>query len=775
MEKKKKFTRITAMGLAFTILIALIIWRLADLQIVNGEKYRDLAFDKSIRTISDDAPRGKILDRNGIELAANKQSYAVFMMKPQDEQDEKSLEGVIEDLLAILNKDGEEINDSFPISITALKDGKYAYKFDFSRDAASNQKQQIQWKKSNNIPAGDTAEEAFNLLAKRYGAKPSQKIHDSMPFIRQMLVVNQAIHDKGYMSYEPVEIAYISHDTAFELMEKSPSMPGVDVRLEPLRTYPFGELASLVIGGLRKIPAEQAQEYKDKGYDLDSDLIGSNGIEAYAEQYLKGEKGETTVRVNALGQVSEQLGVKEATAGDNVVLTIDKKLQEAAEKSLDQVMKNIRTGNGYRKYPNATRGAAVVMNVNTSEILAMASRPGGFDPNQMAEDGSISQDEAKKLYPSADDYPGILSERIPKPMFNYATQGAVPPGSTFKMVTATAGLETGKISPSEIIVDRGRYTVVPGFNGACWLWNEYHGAHGALNLSRAIQVSCNYFFFEVGRRVGLNAISKYAAMYGLADQPTGIEISESPGDVTNIAALKQTAVALVSKEVLSDITKPNYDKSVGTFTPTDAQKKLIVQMMEDNDKDSDKLKDAGITSYRIRRRILDGIIQVYYEYAKPGLVLDAAIGQGNDRFTPLQIASYMSILANGGTRYKPHLVKEIVSPDGTVVQENKPQIVSKLDVKPSTFAAIKVGMNKVVDDGGTAARAFVGFPIKTAGKTGTAQASGKMDDYSWFTGYAPLDKPEIAVAVVIYEGGGQGGADVARAIYSQYFGLAASK
>jgi penicillin-binding protein 2 len=187
-----------------------------------------------------------------------------------------------------------------------------------------------------------------------------------------------------------------------------------------------------------------------------------------------------------------------------------------------------------------------------------------------------------------------------------------------------------------------------------------------------------------------------------------------------------------------------------------------------------ELQGAGIGSYKIERRILDGEIQVYDEYMKPGIPLNAAIGQGDDRFTPLQMANYIATIANNGTRYRPHLVKQIIKPDSTVVENVKPEVMAKLNIKQSTFSAIKAGMGQVVDEGGTASAAFKGFPIKTAAKTGTAQASGGMADYSWFSGFAPADNPQIAIAVVIYEGG-SGSANVARDIYEQYFGLNKNK
>ena len=780
MEKNKIFNRYTSITIIIIVIFSLISFRLADIQIVKGEDYRRLAQDKSIRTVDDDAPRGKILDRNNIEFATNIQSYTVFMMKPQDKQEEKNLMQVIEKLVDLLDNNNERINDDFNIVVKQLPDGKYDFTFQFSSsDVEISKVQELRWKKNNNIPEDYTAEKAFYTLKERYKINPVQSdkdgklIHDNVPFIRRMMVVRQMINDMGYMAYKPVEIAYVSRNTAFEIMEKALYLPGVDTKLKPVRTYPEQELLSVVLGSLRKIPSEKAQEYKDRRYDASVDLIGRDGIEAYAEEDLKGEKGGRTVKVDAFGRIVEELGKRDPIPGNNIILSIDKTLQETAEKSLDDVMQKLRNGEiGKKKYTYATRGAAVVIDVKTGEILAMASRPGGYNPNIMAATGSFNEDVRKILYPRNEEFLKVDPERITKPMYNYATAGAVPPGSTFKMIPGIAGLETGQITPSTIINDVGEYRVVDGFFGNCWIWNYYHaGGHGPLNVVEALKVSCNYFFFDVGRRIGIDNLSKYSRLFGLYNEPSGIEIYENPGDVANTESVKQKAENYSIITVLKEISAPGYDSKIGTFSPTQEQENLIKNMIKSNDRDSSKLKTAGITSFKMRSRILQGVRDTYNEYTRAGLVLNAAIGQGEDRFTPLQIANYIATIANNGVRYRPHLIKKIVKSDGTIMKEIKPEVMAQISLKPNTLSTIISGMDAVTGEGGTAGSVFRGFSIKTAGKTGTAQASGNRDDYSWIAGFAPADNPQIAVAVVIHEGGGYGGSNVARTIYEKYFNI----
>jgi penicillin-binding protein 2 len=405
-KKKKKFTRYTAMVIMCIIMIAMIAIRLAAIQIVHGEEYRVQAMDKSIRTVEDSALRGKIKDRNGIDLASNDQVYSVFMMQPQEEFDDLTLMKVIERLIDVLDKNNEKIKEDFPIAVKCGADGVYEYAFEFQNNYTDeaeiqeyNEKAAARWKKDNNIPESLDAMQTFEYLKSKdgkykYEIKPEQEAHNNPVFIRKMMAVRQKIEDMGYKLYKPVEIACVSKKTAIDMMEMGLYLPGVDYSVRSVRKYPFGELAANIIGSLRKIPGDRVSEYKDKHYDVNTDLVGRDGIELYAEDDLRGEKGGRTVRVDKLGRIVEELGKSDPVPGNNVVLTIDKNLQQAAENILDNVISKLTRGELKTKQgetcTEATRGAAVVIDVKTGEILAMASRPGGYDPNLMAATGGIS-------------------------------------------------------------------------------------------------------------------------------------------------------------------------------------------------------------------------------------------------------------------------------------------------------------------------------------------------------------------------------------------------
>jgi penicillin-binding protein 2 len=372
---------------------------------------------------------------------------------------------------------------------------------------------------------------------------------------------------------------------------------------------------------------------------------------------------------------------------------------------------------------------------------------------------------------------------MPKPMFNYATMGSGPPGSTFKPLVAIAALQEKNITPSTIIVDRGKYTAVKGFSGACWLWNQSHGTHGDVNIAKALEVSCNYFFFETGRRLGYANFENWASKFGLAADPqtgvaptTGIEIGEKPGSVSSPDKYKVTNINLIMRDqvvnYLKDYKYGGYIITKGTEEYTD-----IKAMFMSGVYDEKKLLSIGIGNTKALKHLKNQIHIFDTEANSVGQLLNASIGQGTTLLTPLQMVNYISTLVNGGNRYKLHLVKRVLDPNGEVKKEVQPELIDKVQLDPANVNAVKDGMRKVTEEGGTASTAFNGFKIPTGGKTGSASVSTGQKNhgrsaYGWYVGFAPLDNPQIAVCVVIYDAGHGGSvAPVARAIYNQYFGL----
>ncbi|MBW6408830.1 penicillin-binding transpeptidase domain-containing protein [Clostridium weizhouense] len=700
----------------------------------------------------------------------------------------------------------------------------------------------------------------------------------SLNDIRNFIVIKDAIKMQSFKGYKAVTIAgNIKKDTAFIVYQKLNDLPGIDVSLEPVRYYPNKELASSVLGYVSSIDSSKTEKYELRGYDVSSDLIGRSGIESSFEEQLKGVKGGTTVKVNSQGRVTEELFKLETHPGNDVHLTIDNNIQYAAEQSFADTLKDLRENQIYSdgtRFVNATRGALIAVEVNTGRILSLVSYP-DYDPNIFTIPGTISEEERKNYFNP--DYEAFAKEMIqktginktvnnlfpldengnrkdnydlyPKPFYNYATMGLIPPGSTFKPLTAVAGLESGVVSPTDIIVDRGIFTEHPetfgkGFAPKCLIYSNGGGTHGNVDVAKAIQVSCNYYFYEVAYRLykynggnldALNSIAKYAWQFGLGVDPnsnakktTGIEIEENFGQTYNFDSSKEQAI-LYAKFYLV-----NYLES-GDYNGIDKFVKFDIQYSEDDnevvkaakqsikDKVTDILKKVGTDEqnlnfdefskeikpdvqkiinnsdvYKARvaeaenngrkvnleeqASIVSRVIAKYtindkaVEIKSPAQLVSASIGQGLNLFTPMQLASYVSTLANGGTRYKLHLVDKVTDNDGNIVQEYKPEILNKVTMKDSTIAAIRDGMSRVNnEEGGTATATFKGFPIKTAGKTGTADFQEHQEEigrkpYATYVSYAPADNPQIAVVAVGFDGGHGGAvAPAVKAVYEAYF------
>lgn len=394
------------------------------------------------------------------------------------------------------------------------------------------------------------------------------------------------------------------------------------------------------------------------------------------------------------GTVTGETVTEEPEQGSTVVLTIDSKLQEVAETALRNNIEKIRNG-GFSSTYDAQGGCVVVIDVNSGEVLAMASNP-DYNPNSWV--GGISVADYQKIQEN-------------NSLFNKAISGSYAPGSIFKMVPALAGLETGAITTTERINDTGVYTRYRDYQPVCWYYTSYHRGHGYLNVSGAIQHSCNYFFYEVGYRIGIETLNKYAKYFGL-------------GTKTRIELPSETAGTLASPETA---TKLNETWSAGQ-------------------------------------------------------TLAASIGQSYNSFSPLQMAKYIAMVANGGNRINPTIVKRILNADGTESSRTEiDQYVNEklglqeeqtedLTFSEENISAVLEGMRSVTEEGGTASSVFRNFDIEVGGKTGSAEAGSNVN--AWFAGFAPFNDPEIAVVVMV-ENGGHGfyTAEVAREIIAEYFGM----
>lgn len=727
----------------------------------------------------------------------------------------------------------------------------------------------------NNYYKAKTQNDKDTIKAQLVKECAVDKMSYSVEEQRRLMIVKDELYQQRFSSYKPVSIAdSIKKSTSFIIEQKYNELVGVNVQNNPVRVYPNGELGSAFLGYISKITAANKDKYEMKGYDTSYEYVGTTGIEAAFEENLRGKTGSTIVKLNNKGRAEETLGEKQAYPGQTVQLTIDKNLQSVAEGALDSQMKYLQNHPIIEDVnaSNATRGAVVVLDVNTGAVLALASKP-GFDPNVFAQTGGLTPDLIKKyLSPDYNEignnfiskngllnnssnyglteqqlfdkmFPKIDSKNtdanaprkdaydvLPKPLYNNATSALIPPGSTFKPVTALAGLELGVIEPYETIDDEAYFDF--GANDRRWFISD--GRHGFINLMQAIGFSSNPYFMTVAKRLkqntkyGDDALAQYAWKLGLGvDQKsntkpaTGIEISESFGQAYNSTTLKnQYAVSYLS--VTMDQLKTGSGiyagKNFGSYTPIDlyyedndssdvksAKKalkdyiqnsirtgagkgdnncyvKLLTQWLnidpqyKDKKIPSSEIKSMSNTIYRIA--IDDAFNQC--NTSNPdniANICNASIGQGINNFTPLQLTDYIATLVNGGTRYKVHLVDKIKDGvDGSLVYQSKPEALQKNEFNSENIQQIINGMKKVTDNGGTAAAAFQDFDFfPTGGKTGTAQSlqdqtSVGRSNYALYVGFAPANNPQIAVCVVIFDGGyGSEAAPIARTLYEYYF------
>ncbi|UZW12692.1 penicillin-binding transpeptidase domain-containing protein [Clostridium pasteurianum] len=881
-KRKKIFNRYSVLIIVMLVAFSAIGVRLFNLQVVQGTYYSEKANTKSHKLIPEEGPRGAITDKNGIKLATNKQSYEVTFMDTEDS--EKQFFQTMAKVFGILDENNEKQDDSF-----ALKVNPYRFEFNTS-DSKSIQtlqlrflkdrgfqdailKKQFDSKKEADLTDAEksklnaellklTPEEVFNTLIddKHYGVKSGVskiKSNYTVEDLRRYLLVKDAIKMNSFSGYKPVPISSnVKKDTYLVFLQRISELPGVNADIQPMRYYPYGTLASSVVGYINKISSTDQQKYSEKGYDVSSDYVGASGIEAVYEDRLRGANGGDIVQIDKQGRITSNLASRESYPGQNVQLTLDANVQYAAEQALQNEMKSLQqspTSRGDQNTSNATRGAAVVIDVHTGGVLALASTP-SFNPNdfanpsglteeqvekyfnpdfqKMAKDRGMSQDLINFMFPVDSSIKGNTTKRtdkydfFPKYLYNYATMSLLPPGSTFKPVTAVAGLEKGVVNQNTIISDPA-YFIGEGHKYRF----DTDGAHSNVNVVKAIEVSSNPYFMQVGewlrKNYGDNALAQYAWQFGLGADPnggnasTGIEIPENFGQVYNSISQKNVNSVQFLLNAIDYLNKGTNRMGNEKFQPIDLydraddSKKVLEIKAKIKDsiksaikgkKDSDKnyssfytplVKELVDTDPKYKGKnfsdkdINGAVITIYGEinaaFADMSLghnTYNASIGQGMNSFTPLQMASYVSTLANGGTRYKVHLVDKITDADGNVVSEIKPEVLNKVEMSAETRNLVMQGMSRVTGEGGAegtegTARAALGAfnsYIPTAGKTGTAQGNVDIQkkigraNYGWYVGYAPADNPQIAIAVVIFDGGyGSESAHVARGIYEGYF------
>ncbi len=663
MGKIYKSARTT---LAVILIIATIFgfgYKLYDVQIVNNEFYA--AQNNTVKTYKVPLPaaRGDIVDRNGNPLVTNRQGNSIVLnaayFPPSDKNDERN--AIVNNLIALFNRNGEEYVHNLPLKLN--KNGKPVF---FDKKDDEKFESAIKAMKSRdvfNLQPYATAQNCFDAMIEKYGLEAYAEKGD----YKTALEIGNIRYELTRLLFSvsnPVTIAdNVSSKTIAEIKENNSYYEGADVQVVAYREYADSTLAPHILGTVRKINAEEYAELKDKGYGI-TDEIGESGIEAAMEQYLRGIPGEKTVTIDAEGNVTEEV-TKEPSQGETVVLTIDKDLQQIAQKRLESTCKGV-------DYYNST-GAVVVENCNNGEILAAASYP-AYDLNEYYEH-----------------YNELLKDKN-NPLYNRFAMGTYAPGSTFKPMMAVAGLQEGAITENTTF-DCEKFFKVRDMEFKC---TDYHGGE---NVRTAIRDSCNIFFYNTAQRLGIEKMNLYGSMFGLGDK-TGVEIPEAKGVLAG----------------------PEYRKKFDMVW-------------------------------------------------RPGDTVQAAIGQSENLFTPLQLCNYCATIANGGTRYQMHFVKSRISNATGVVSETGSNAVKTLEVSENNIKIVQEGMRLVATQGGPAG-VFSSLDTKVACKTGTSQVivNGGKRNNGFLITYAPYNNPEISIASAIeIAGSGSSTAKITSSLIDYYY------
>lgn len=728
---------------------------------------------------------------------------------------------MITNLIMTIESNGGEIVDELPIS----QEQPYYFLLEDEDEILS-------WKSSVSMSEEELdydAEESMRYLIELFGIP--ENISPSMQ--RKVEAVRYSLYLQRYKKYQPVTVAREINDEVIAAVEENlDKFPGVSVETESMRVYEDGEIFSNIIGYIRQISDTELQEYSEYGY-TSGDIVGKTGIEKVMELELNGQDGKMLVEVDNMGRKISTLETEAPVSGDDVFLTIDKELQISAynylkdaladaiitrltselEKDVPVTLKQLFTSmidsnnisvtevmkaeDGYQKVlkdiilandpdidvtdsedkteakqvltnavDNGTisyttliyvmieqgvitaddnykariasgeltpfnviieklesgdlepaetglepcTGSVVVSDVNSGEVLALVTYP-SYDNNELVNTFN-------------NEYYNKLLEDPTTPLVNRPLMQKKAPGSTLKMITAIAGLETGVITPDTQIRDKGVFKDAGTPYANCLIYSLNGSTHGYVDVSHALEVSCNYFFYEVGYQLGndtenprslkgITILDEYYDAFGL-NSPTGVEIGESAPSMAS----------------------PSYKEEVIKWQNPEATS-----------------SQTAWTS---------------------GDTIRAAIGQSVNSFSAASMNKYVATLANGGTRYKMHLLDKVKSSDGTVTEEVEETVENVLEIAPENLEAVYEGMLLVTQGSkGTLRTVFKDFPIDVAAKSGTAEENKNLSSHVWFVGFAPYDDPQIAVTVMIPFGDvtGSPAAVVARNVIGEYMGL----
>ena len=636
--RKEKQPYITVLAILLAVVIAFYSVRVFSLQVIDKNNFSSGTSGLTEVKVTLPAARGEILDCNGRQIAVNRDGFDVVFNSAY--LDRSELNNLIVKLIGLCDDTGAKYKDNLPLNMQAP--------YGFTDETGAKKIRNFL-----NVADYATAEQCFSRLVEKYSLG-----NFDTDMQRKIMGVRYSMDKAAFSVSAPYTFA---EDVPQELMliisETNMMLSGVTIEVTPYRHYPVSDLMPHLIGTTGLIYEEEWEEYRQKGYSY-NDRVGKSGIELYAEEHLRGTDGEMIYRFNSSGEIVSTEVTKEPIPGKTVMLTIDKSLQQVTQDVLASSIENLKNSGSA-----VSGGAVVVMDIHSGAVLTSANYP-SYDMATMSQN-----------------YNQLLANKN-KPLLDRAFQGVYPIGSTVKPLVALAAMEKGKYDYGEEIFCKKTYDYFSDFKPNCMHY------HGTMSLKNALARSCNYFFFELGRRTGIKTLNEYYKNFGLGIK-TGVEVNDSSGILTEYES------------------------------------------------------DSGNT------------IQV-------------AIGQLN-AFTPLQLACYTSTLANGGTRYKATLIDSVISYNYSKTYiDNSPEVLGKFDINSTMLSQVKEGMLSVTEDG-TGSTVFADYGIKVGGKTGTSQTNSGAD-HSVFIAFAPYDKPEIAISVVLEHGASTYTVtSIARAVLDSYF------
>ena len=672
-KQTKIFYRIFILTAIFFLICLLYVFRLAG--IVLTEEAPEIR-DHTYTYVTVKAARGQIYDRNGVPLVTNKYIYNLVLDDQTLPDGNAQRNKALLTLLFLFNNSDEaykRVQGTYPFTGTypdltyapeVFEDTTLRYRL-LRRIAANEIEDGV---KTHTVTALEeyyagepesfpTEQELVAFFLKKYGMHEGNR--DKIAYTDEQIdALLRLYFDMECNNFGGLNQYTFATDLSISMITRleEHGIDGVKFTFDVQRRYEYPGYASHILGTIGQIYAEDWEYYKELGYNM-NDYVGISGCEYAFEQYLRGINGVKVLEFDAKGNLVDEYYEKKPIAGNDVYLTIDINLQIAAEDGLAENVKYIRD-RGYNK--DCQSGALVAMHPNTGEVLAIASYP-TFD-----------------LTTYNMDYSDLFADPA-QPLLNRALQGRYAPGSTFKLGMVVAGMQEGVVDASSTLLCEGTYRGLgSGYQPKCT------GVHGYINAANAICVSCNCYFYDLGRQLGITKMNGYCNFYGLG-QKTGIELYEEVGILAGEKYREQNGLA--------------------TWMPGDT--------------------------------------------------IAAAIGQSDNLFTPIQIASYVCTVLNGGTRYSAHLLHSVNTYfTNETVNRVQPQVLSELNIAQNTLDTVKHGMQLMIKDSATVSWNMRNVPVTVGGKTGTAQIGKGQIDNALFVCAAPYNDPEIVISVIIEHGAG---------------------